>query len=76
MLIWIRAFLSTAAEIKTLEGREMLVGLISPLVTDHTCDKLQKGIREIFLSFKGSFSKMYRTYRKILNSDEGDFEIW
>ena len=34
MLIWIRALLSTAAEIKTLDGREMLVGLISPPVTD------------------------------------------
>ena len=34
MLIWIKALLSTAAEIKTLEGREMLVGLISPPVTD------------------------------------------
>ena len=34
MLIWIRALLSTAAEIKTLEGKEMLVGLISPPVTD------------------------------------------
>ena len=33
MLIWIRALLSTAAEIKILEGREMLVGLISPPVT-------------------------------------------
>ena len=33
MLIWIRALLSTAAEIKTLEGREMLVGL-SPPVAD------------------------------------------
>ena len=75
MLIWIRALLPTAAEIKTLEGREMLVGLISPPLTDHTCDKLQKGIREIFLSFQGSCSKMYRIYRKILNSDEGDFEI-
>ena len=41
----------------------------------HTCDKLQKGIREVFLSFKGGFSKMYRIYRNILNSDEGDFEI-
>ena len=41
----------------------------------HTCDKLQKCIREIFLSFQGGFSKMYRIYRKILNSDEGDFEI-
>ena len=34
MLIWIMALLSTAAEIKTLEGREMLVGLISPPVTE------------------------------------------
>ena len=67
--------LSTAAEIKTLEERDMLVGLISPPVTDHTCDKLQKGIREIFLSFQGGFSKMYRIYRKILNSAGGDFEI-
>ena len=38
-------------------------------------DKFQKGIREIFLSFKGDLSKKYRIYRKILNSDEGDFEI-
>ena len=75
MLIWIRACLSTAAEIKTVEGREMLVGLISLPVTDHTCDKLQKGIREIFLAFQEGFSKVYRIYRKILNSDEGDFEI-
>ena len=41
----------------------------------YTCVKLQKGIREIFLSFRGGFSKMYRIYRNILNSDEGDFEI-
>ena len=75
MLIWIRALLLTAAENKTLEGREMLAGLISPPITDHTCDKLQKGIREIFLSFQGGFSKMYKIHRKILNSDEGDFEI-
>ena len=75
MLIWIRALLSAAAEIKNLEGREILVGLISPPVTDHTCDKLQKSTREMFLSFQGGFSKMYRIYRKILNSDEGDFEI-
>ena len=34
MLIWIRVLLTTAAEIKTLEAREMLVGLISPPVTD------------------------------------------
>ena len=41
----------------------------------HTCDKFEKGIREIFLSFQGGFSKMYRIYKKILNSGEGDFEI-
>ena len=34
MLIWIRALLSTAAEIKILEGREIIVGLIRPPVTD------------------------------------------
>ena len=67
MLIWIRALLSTAAEIKTLEGREMLVGLISPPVIDHTCD-VTKG-------HQGDFSKMYRIYRKILNSNDGNFEI-
>ena len=33
----IRALLSTAAEIKTLEGREMLAGLISPPVTTDYC---------------------------------------
>ena len=75
LLIWIRALPSTAAEIKNLEGREMLVGLISPPVTDHTCDKLQKSTREIFLSFQESVSKMYRIYRKILNSVEEDFEV-
>ena len=42
------------------------------ILGEHTCDKFQKGIREIFLSFQGGFSKMHRTYRKIL---EGDFEI-
>ena len=41
----------------------------------HTCDKFQKGIGEIFLSFQGGFSKMYRIYRTILNSDGGDFEM-
>ena len=41
----------------------------------HTCDKFEKGIGEIFLSFQGGLSKMYRIYRKILNSDEGDFQI-
>ena len=41
----------------------------------HTCDKYQKGTKEIFLSFQGGLSKMYWIYRKILNSDEGGFEV-
>ena len=41
----------------------------------HTCDKFQKGIREIFLSFQGGLLKLYRTYRKILNSDQKDFQV-
>ena len=41
----------------------------------HKCDEFQKGIREIFLSFQGGLSKMYRIYSKILNSGEGDFKI-
>ena len=45
------------------------------LICMHTCDKFQKGISDIFLSLQGGLSKMYRIYRKILNSDEGDFEI-
>ena len=32
-------------------------------------------IQEIFLSFQGGLSKMYRIYRTILNSDQGDFQI-
>ena len=39
----------------------------------HTCDKLKKGIREVFFTFQGGFSKMYRKYRKIVNSFQGDF---
>ena len=50
----------------TLEGREMLVGLISPPVTDHTCDKLQKGIKEIFLSYQGGFQKCIEYIGKFL----------
>ena len=41
----------------------------------HTCDKLKRGIREVFNSFEGDFSKMYRIYRKIVNSFQGDFLI-
>ena len=76
MQIWIRALLSTAAEIKTVEGREMLVGLISPPVPDHTCDKLRKGIREICLSFQGGFTKMYRIYRKFLIQMREILKFW
>ena len=50
MLIWIRALLSVAVEIKTLEGGEMLVGLISPPVTDW-------GIKAIFMAFWSAFSQ-------------------
>ena len=52
-------------------------GLSAILTTGqhHTCDKFQKGIREIFLSFQGGLLKMFRIYRKILNSDQGDFQI-
>ena len=76
MLIWIRALLSTAAEIKTLEGREMLVGLISPPVTDNTCDKLQKGIREIFLSFQGGFQKCIEYIGKFLIQMREILKFW
>ena len=76
MLIRIRALLSTAAEIKTLEGREMLVGLISPPVTDHTCDKLQKGIREIFLSFQGGFQKCIEYIEKFLIQVREILKLW
>ena len=41
----------------------------------HTCDKFTKGIREVFFSFQGGFSKMYRIYKKIVNSFQGDFLI-
>ena len=48
MLIWMRALLSTAAAIKTLEGRVMLVGLISLPVTDwllHNTSSLARLVR-------------------------------
>ena len=41
----------------------------------HTCDKFKKGIREDFFLFQGGFSKMYRIYRKIVNSFQGNFLI-
>ena len=27
---------------------------------EHTCDKFEKEIREVFFSFQGGFSKMYK----------------
>ena len=39
----------------------------------HTCDKFKKRIREVCFSFQGGFSKLYRIYRKIVNSFQGDF---
>ena len=47
----------------------------SPFFNLHTCDKFKKGIREVFFSFQGGFSKLYRMYRKIYNSVQGDFLI-
>ena len=49
-------------------------------VVYHTYDiihviKFQRSIREIFLSYQGGWRKMYRTYKKILHSDQGDFKI-
>ena len=41
----------------------------------HTCDEFERGIREIFLPFQGDFLKMYRIYRKIPDSFQGDFEF-
>ena len=40
----------------------------------HPCDKFEKGIRQTFLSFQ-VHQKLYRIYREILNSDEGEFQI-
>ena len=42
----------------------------------HTCDEFESGFREIFLSFQGGFLKMYRIYKKILGSFQGDFKIF
>ena len=54
-------------DIRVLWGRTVVSML--------TCDKFKKGIREVFFSFQGGFSKMYRIYRNILNSFQGDFLI-
>ena len=40
-----------------------------------TCDKFQRGFREIFLSFQGGLWKMYRIYRNIFHGHQGDFRI-
>ena len=36
-------------------------------------DKFQRAIKEIFLS--GSLWRVYRIYKKIIHSDEGDFKM-
>ena len=45
----------------------------SPL---HTCDKFQRGIREIFLSFQWGLWKMYRIYKNIFHEHQGNLRIW
>ena len=42
---------------------------------NHTCDEFESEMREIFLPFQGDFSKMYRIYKKIPDSFQGDFEF-
>ena len=49
--------------------------LIYPLDHIHTCEKFQKDIREIFLSFQEGLSKCTEYAGKVLDSDEQDFEI-
>ena len=49
--------------------------LVKHRTLTHSCDKFQRGIREVFLSFPGGFSKMYRIYKNILHSFPGDFKI-
>ena len=41
-----------------------------------TCDESERGIREIFVPFQGEFRKLYRIYRKIPDSVQGDFEFF
>ena len=76
MLIWIRALLSTAAEIKTLEGREMLVGLISLPVTDHACDKLQKASGRFSFHFREVFQKCIEYIGKFLIQMREILKFW
>ena len=47
MLMWIRALLSTATEIKPLKGREMLAGFISPPVTDTQKEHVLPGMQYV-----------------------------
>ena len=73
----ISTFLAESLEIKKLSlKKDAVVRDLVPIeiwFMEAACDKFQKGIREIFLSFQGGLSKIYRIYRKILNSDEGSF---
>ena len=54
----------------------MLVGLISPPVTDHTCDKLQKGIREISFHFREVFQKCIEYIGKFLIQMREILKFW
>ena len=52
-----------------------LYEIFPPIWQIHTCDKFKMGISEVFFSFQGGFSKKYRIYRKIINSNQGDFLV-
>ena len=41
----------------------------------HTCDDFERIIREICPSFQGGVQKMYRIYREIHGSFQGDFDF-
>ena len=49
-------------------GRKPRRPVFSQRGSNHTCDRFKKGIREVFFSFQGGFSKM-------VNSFQGDFLI-
>ena len=58
-----------------LYSREFMKSVKLDLNIYHTCDKFQRGIRELFLSFPGGFLKLYGIYENILHSFRGDFKI-
>ena len=67
--VWHHKALSSEPRDKIVYPIHKLMSYIPYL---HTCDKLKKGIREVFFSFQGGFS---RIYRKIVNSFQGYFLI-